>query len=287
MENFLMIESCKFEIDMMENDFNFETKMKMLDIQLMESAISEELYTEGVVENIKDFCNHVIEKIKEMFMKMKEAVHNKMLEIKFQNMTKNIKIAYAKNKSKLSGKKIKVFDYIKYRKDATNYIKLNHQMYMELSKKKFKSYEEALTFLDNYDKRVKIVDAADYWLMVDTGSALNKIDEYKKIWTDTITQMETLLVKEIEFVEELMATEAAKEATDENNISKVNIFKRCISKIQNMAKKMNAELERLNHLAKTSSDFRDGYYVGTFFGLELSASIATILFATHLAIKNG
>lgn len=85
------IENCQFELDMMESEFNCNNKMRILEIQLMESTITDEIYTEGVLETVTNFFDNLIEKIKEIFNEAKRKITEKMLEIKFQKICKDIK----------------------------------------------------------------------------------------------------------------------------------------------------------------------------------------------------
>ena len=245
MENFLAIENCKFEIDMMESDLKFTNKLKMLEIQLMESTITDEVYTEGVVETITNFFEDLIEKIKKMFTEARIKIKEKMLEAKLQKMCKEIKQAYAKNKSAASGKKIKYFDYKKYYKDASKHISDVHNLIMKINTKKFKSMEELREFEYSYTKNSvwnNEIDIDQYYFDVAVINIIGSIDTYAKNVLETMIKLENEILKAEEEAEKIAAEEEAREKVDEKNISKTKLYKKIGNKLCQCGKKISSYL---------------------------------------------
>lgn len=241
MNEFMAIENCQFELDMMTSEFNYNNKMRMLDLQLMESTITDDVYVEGVVETISKFFDDLIEKIKEMFAEAKKKIREKMLEAKFQKMCKDLKKAYAKDKSAFSGKKIKFFDYKKYYKEATKHIHDMHTVIMEMKKKDFKSVDELSRWENSIYKSHNwdiTTDIEKYYFDVLISEVINQVDGYAESVLETAAKIENEMIKVEEEVKSLAAEEAAKEKTDSDNVSKLHIFKKVGNNICQFGKKV-------------------------------------------------
>lgn len=61
-----------FNIELMETEMLYNNRQNILNIKLMKESISDEYYTEGVVENIRSFFKSLIEKIVELAKKIKK-----------------------------------------------------------------------------------------------------------------------------------------------------------------------------------------------------------------------
>lgn len=236
--NIYMIESCEFDLFCIENDLKFNDRLNNLNIQLMESAISQEIYTEGVLENISDFFQKIIEKLKELLKNAKTAIKTKMIEIQFQKKAKEIKDAYASHKTNLSGKKIKVFDYIKYRKDASNMIKEIHKVLIDIDKKDFEDSHELVEYTETNFRKIQakynLDDLDTYITMKYVGDVARTIDGYADSFTKLIDALNAEAEAEINNLKNLSHKEAAKEKTDSKNVSKISIYKKISMKLVNV-----------------------------------------------------
>ena len=215
----------------------------MLDLQLMESTITDEVYVEGVVETISNFFDDLIEKIKEMFDEAQRKIREKMLEAKFQKMCKEIKKLYAKDKSILAGKKIKFFDYNKYYKEATKHIHDMHTLIMELRKKDFKSFDDLSKWEHDMYKSHNwdiTSDIEKYYFDVLASDVIGQIDGYADSIIETSNKIKNEMINAEEEAKRLAAEEAAREKTDSDNVSKMRIFKKIGNKICQFGKNVTS-----------------------------------------------
>ena len=145
MEN-LLLESTEFDLSVMESVSEFTNRMNILDIKLAEESVDEDYYTEAVGKSISDFIKAIIKKITEFAEMIREKINEFITKQQVMKRIKAIQNEYARNKAAYSGKIIKVFDYMKYKKRFSNYIKDIDKANKELAKRKFKNSADRLNY---------------------------------------------------------------------------------------------------------------------------------------------
>lgn len=178
MEN-LLLESTEFDLSVMESVSEFTNRMNILDIKLAEESVDEDYYTEAVGKSISDFIKAIIKKITEFAEMIREKINEFITKQQVMKRIKAIQNEYARNKAAYSGKMIKVFDYMKYRKRFANYIKDVDKANKELVKRKFKNTVDRLNYvakiLGELDRKYRDLDDLD--LFCDTTSLDKCISE--------------------------------------------------------------------------------------------------------------
>ena len=177
MNDLFIMESCNYEIGILESSNDFSNRFYSSAIQLMNHSITGSIYTESVLDSIGDFIKEVIKKIKELADKIEEKVRDKMLEVKFQQKCKELKRRYAADKTAYAGKKVQVFDYVKYRKKAHELIREFYKVLSELDKRDWKSEDEFQNYLDRLVDKMEIQDK-DYYLDREIGLFIDGVDQY-------------------------------------------------------------------------------------------------------------
>ena len=244
MEN-LLLESTEFDLSVMESVSEFTNRMNILDIKLAEESVDENYYTEAVGKSISDFINAIIKKITEFAEMIKEKINEFITKQQVMKRIKVIQKEYARNKVAFQGKTIKVFDYRKYSKMFSNYIKELDKLYKDIATRKFKNAFE----MDDYFARKidelerKYLQLSDMDFFCDTDEldecifelpnvvkgveAANKL--YKQMATDTINNLKSTFHME-------KASDTKSEVDDESNKNKmITKFAQNISRISQMA----------------------------------------------------
>lgn len=244
MEN-LLLESTEFDLSVMESVSEFTNRMNILDIKLAEESVDEDYYTEAVGKSISDFIKAIIKKITEFAEMIKEKINEFITKQQVMKRIKVIQKEYARNKVAFQGKTIKVFDYRKYSKMFSNYIKELDKLYKDIATRKFKNAFE----MDDYFARKidelerKYLQLSDMDFFCDTDEldecifelpnvvkgveAANKL--YKQMATDTINNLKSTFHME-------KASDTKSEVDDESNKNKmITKFAQNISRISQMA----------------------------------------------------
>ena len=244
MEN-LLLESTEFDLSVMESVSEFTNRMNILDIKLAEESVDEDYYTEAVGKSISDFIKAIIKKITEFAEMIKEKINEFITKQQVMKRIKVIQKEYARNKVAFQGKTIKVFDYRRYSKMFSNYLKGLDKLYKDIATRKFKNAFE----MDDYFARKKDelerkylqlsdieffcdIDELDKCLfelpnVVKGVEAANKL--YKQMATDTINNLKSTFHME-------KASDTKSEVDDESNKNKmITKFAQNISRISQMA----------------------------------------------------
>lgn len=244
MEN-LLLESTEFDLSVMESVSEFTNRMNILDIKLAEESVDEDYYTEAVGKSIGDFIKAIIKKITEFAEMIREKINEFITKQQVMKRIKVIQKEYARNKVAFQGKTIKVFDYRKYSKMFSNYIKELDKLYKDIATRKFKNAFE----MDDYFARKidelerKYLQLSDMDFFCDTDEldecifelpnvvkgveAANKL--YKQMATDTINNLKSTFHME-------KASDTKSEVDDESNKNKmITKFAQNISRISQMA----------------------------------------------------
>lgn len=179
MNDLFLEDSYQFDTDVLESGNLFLTSVDRLQIQRMSSIISESVYLEGTVDSITEFFKSVIKKIKELADKIDEKIRDKMFEMKFQKTCTELKRAYLADKTAFEGKKVALFDYVKYSKRAHDLIREYYKVFSELDKRDWKSEEELERYIDKMVKKMEIQDRDCYvereiQLFIDSADAYMK-----------------------------------------------------------------------------------------------------------------
>lgn len=179
MNDLFLEDSYQFDTDVLESGNIFLTSVDRLQIQRMSSIISESVYLEGTIDSITEFFKSVIKKIKELADKIDEKIRDKMFEMKFQKTCTELKRAYLADKTAFEGKKVTVFDYVKYTKRAHDLIREYYKVFSELDKRDWKSEEELERYIDKMVKKMEIQDRDCYvereiQLFIDSADAYMK-----------------------------------------------------------------------------------------------------------------
>lgn len=149
MEN-LLLESTEFDLSVMESVSEFTNRMNILGIKLAEESVDEDYYTEAVGKSISDFIKAIIKKITEFAEMIKEKINEFITKQQVMKRIKAIQKEYARNKVAFEGKTIKVFDYKKYAKTFSNYVKDADKLNKEMATRKFKNAGE---MFDYYNRK--------------------------------------------------------------------------------------------------------------------------------------
>lgn len=177
MSDIFMVESCDFDIGILESSNTFSNQILSARIQLINQNISELVFTESTLSSISDFIQSVIRKIMELAKKIEDKVRDKMLEVKFQQKCKDLKRSYAADKTAYAGKKVQVFDYMKYSKKAHDLIREFYKVLSEIDKRDWKSEEEFQDYIDRLVDRMEIQDK-DYYVEREIGLFIDSADQY-------------------------------------------------------------------------------------------------------------
>lgn len=177
MNDLFVYESCCYEIGFLESSNEFMNRCYSSSIQLMNQEIDISVFTESTIESIENFIKTLIKKIKELADKIEEKVRDKMLEVKFQQKCKDLKRSYAADKTAYAGKKVQIFDYVKYRKKAHDLIHEFYKTLSELDKRDWNSEDEFQRYIDRLVEKMEIKDT-DYYLEREIGLFINSADQY-------------------------------------------------------------------------------------------------------------
>lgn len=244
MEN-LLLESTEFDLSVMESVSEFTNRMNILDIKLAEESVDEDYYTEAVGKSISDFIKAIIKKITEFAEMIREKINEFITKQQVMKRIKVIQKEYARNKVAFEGKTIKVFDYRKYSKMFSNYLKELDKLYKDISTRKFKNAFE----LEDYFARKKAALERKYLQISDIDifcdivelnkclfelpnvvkgvEATNKL--CKQMATDSINKLKSTFHME-------KASDTKSEVDDESTKNKmITKFAQNISRISQMA----------------------------------------------------
>ena len=177
MEN-LLLESTEFDLSVMESVSEFTNRMNILDIKLAEESVDEDYYTEAVGKTISDFIKAIIKKITEFAEMIKEKISEFITKQQVMKRIKAIQKEYARNKAAYTGKTIQLFDYKKYAKAFSNYVKDIDKANMELSTRKFKNVEDAYKYVN---QKCEEIDRRNLSLLQDVNRYCNQVELHRCI----------------------------------------------------------------------------------------------------------
>lgn len=244
MEN-LLLESTEFDLSVMESVSEFTNRMNILDIKLAEESVDEDYYTEAVGKSISDFIKAIIKKITEFAEMIKEKINEFITKQQVMKRIKAIQKEYARNKVAFEGKMIKVFDYRKYSKVFSNFVKDMDKLNKETATRKFKNFIEMNEFynkkLNELNRKYRSLEDVDYFCdsitlykcINDLPNAVKAteayIKAYKQMASDAVNNLKSRFHME-------KASDTKSEVNDETNRNKmITKFAQNISRISQMA----------------------------------------------------
>lgn len=244
MEN-LLLESTEFDLSVMESVSEFTNRMNILDIKLAEESVDEDYYTEAVGKTISDFIKAIIKKITEFAEMIKEKISEFITKQQVMKRIKAIQKEYARNKVAFEGKTIKVFDYRKYSKVFSNFVKDMDKLNKETATRKFKNFIEMNEFynkkLNELNRKYRSLEDVDYFCdsitlykcINDLPNAVKATEAYLKAYkqmaSDAVNNLKSTFHME-------KASDTKSEVDDETNRNKmITKFAQNISRISQMA----------------------------------------------------
>lgn len=244
MEN-LLLESTEFDLSVMESVSEFTNRMNILDIKLAEESVDEDYYTEAVGKSISDFIKVIIKKISEFAEMIREKINEFITKQQVMKRIKVIQKEYVRNKVAYEGKMIKVFDYRRYSKMFSNYIKDLDKLNKEAATRKFKNVLEMSDYINQKCEALdrKYASLMDIDFFCDWRELSRCMDElpnavkaaeascklYKQTATDAVNNLKSTFHME-------KASDTKSEVDDEINKNKlITKLAQNISRISQMA----------------------------------------------------
>lgn len=195
------IEEKELELFLIEASCELDTRINAIKID--SGFIMEGKTIKNVGSSIKKFIDDMIKKLKEIIASIKKRIADKVLEMKFQKECNELKKIYAKSKANLTGKKITLFDYVRYKKRIGEYIKETIKM-MDKATKLDPEKENIIEFVnDNTNKLnlkyVDIISGEDaYEIQYDIGTAIRISDKYVDMVEKLTENIQASIDKELQ-----------------------------------------------------------------------------------------
>ena len=237
MEN-LLLESTEFDLSVMESVSEFTNRMNILDIKLAEESVDEDYYTEAVGKSISDFIKAIIKKITEFAEMIKEKISEFITK---QQVMKRIKVfqkEYARNKAAYADKMITVFNYRRYSKMFSNYIKDFDKLHKDIATRKFKNVFEMNDYynrkIEELDRRYRSLSDLDFFCdSMELGKCVNELPNIVKANAAFIKSTEQTTINAVNGIKSKFNKEEESDVKSDmgDAASKNKIITKCIQNI--------------------------------------------------------
>ena len=188
----------KFMLEYFEESATSKTYTKCFDnireslMYKIMSDYSNDYYfeaSENYKEAIKEFFAKLIQAIKDLVKKIKDYIHEKLRSIQINRKLTDLKKILVANRNKFNGKKIQIFDTVKYMNAYRKYISLVTGEFRKLTSKKYMDYEEFEkdakrmdTIIDAAAIKLGLTDNEKYAIETDVFNALSITEKSIKLY---------------------------------------------------------------------------------------------------------
>lgn len=218
----------EYELDVQKASHVFETAFDLFAITSIDTACrhSQGIITESsevddiileetgkFIQAVKDFFKKLIDSCRKLIHDVSVKFSSDIQAKKVNARLKDLKDRLAKNREAAAGQKIDAFDTGAYLRAYTTYVNFVVNGYKSIYSKEYKNYEDFRKVAEKFNteaekkfKELKLSDEEAFEIKVSVAQAITMTEKelasmnsifksYEKVWTDAISDMESVSIK--------------------------------------------------------------------------------------------
>lgn len=255
---------------------------RMAEIEFMESGDAE-VFTESVVDSVKDFIRKITDKVKEVISNLKKKIAEKIADAKLKKAIKDFRKINANDLQKLAGKKYKYADWKKIDKKMYGLIKDYKAAVNKVSSMKCETGDDARKIIEYIDSANELL-ASKYYdgsvddFMVQASVAQIAQDDAQKNFTkymDALDKLDEEAAEAERKAAEELEKQIAKQKADEEE-KKKQVREAISSKLSAIKKLASTRLRAVSEYAKLLTGMAGGCF-GAVYGIYNMAGTANVM----------